>query len=145
MAFCVKCGAQIPEGNNFCANCGAQVQQPAPSALPSNPQQTPVQNQPTPPRPPQGTPEPGKQGILTTEERKQTRSQMIIEIFLAIGGLIGSISLLNLYYANIRTFGEVKSDLLLVSGLAFLLFCALIVDSINKYNSLAEDRIGRGE
>ena len=23
MSFCTKCGANVPEGDNFCPNCGA--------------------------------------------------------------------------------------------------------------------------
>lgn len=31
--FCVKCGAQVPDGINFCGNCGAPVQ----GAMPGQP------------------------------------------------------------------------------------------------------------
>ncbi len=30
MAFCSKCGANVPEGNTFCPNCGAQMNGPEP-------------------------------------------------------------------------------------------------------------------
>lgn len=60
MAFCEKCGAQIPENGTFCAACGAPVAAQAqptrtpeqPAAQPQAPEQQPVYQQPVyPPQP----------------------------------------------------------------------------------------------
>jgi TM2 domain-containing membrane protein YozV len=47
--FCVRCGAQIPDGINFCGNCGT----PAPGPMPGQPN--------PPPQPYYGQPQPGYQ------------------------------------------------------------------------------------
>jgi hypothetical protein len=49
MAFCTKCGSQVPEGSAFCTSCG----QPIASGLPAPPQQY---QAPPPPPPPQYQP-----------------------------------------------------------------------------------------
>lgn len=47
MAFCSKCGMQLPEKGNFCENCGASVNQPFEKNKPENacfpPKKTPNQ------------------------------------------------------------------------------------------------------
>lgn len=57
MAFCEKCGAQIPENGTFCAACGAPVAaQAQPTRIPEQPvaqPQAPEQQQPQPPVYPQ--------------------------------------------------------------------------------------------
>jgi len=45
MAFCTKCGAQVPDGTAFCTSCGASIAAAAPAAAAPQPE---AQPQPAP-------------------------------------------------------------------------------------------------
>lgn len=45
MAYCVRCGAPLREGDSFCANCGARISQSVSGAVYGPGQQQPAQAQ----------------------------------------------------------------------------------------------------
>ena len=92
MAFCTKCGAQVPDGNAFCTVCGTPVQQaaqPRPKVFCTQcgaevPNGfsfcqvcgTPVgQTRQTPPQPAQGSSAAGRQAVLQNMQNGQGKPQ----------------------------------------------------------------------
>lgn len=104
MAFCTKCGNQVPDGVKFCTLCGAPIQQPAVEQQPvqSPPvQSSPVQSSPVEPPPtvipsqPEYAPQPMRQPL------REQPAAVYTEEPISTGGYVGIFLLLMLPVINI--------------------------------------------
>ena len=75
MAFCTKCGAQVPDGSVFCTSCGAPVNAAPASEQPAPQQPAPEQAAPAPAPAPVPAPAPQQQQQQQYQYQQQQQYQ----------------------------------------------------------------------